>query len=83
MPVIEVVLSEPAFADYKIEEIVHLGEGALPIRITGLTNGMTSRKPSVGIGIQLPNHRLILAETSLALFLAAADMLKAKYGDPR
>jgi hypothetical protein len=45
---------------------------------------MESGKPSVCIGVFLPNNGgCVLAETSLALFLTAADALKARFGDPR
>jgi hypothetical protein len=54
-----------------------------PLRIGGLAGGMSSGKPSVAIAVFLPNNGgCVLAETSLALFLSAADALKARYGDP-
>ncbi len=54
-----------------------------PVRIGALAHGMESGKPSVGIALELPDGRIALGETSLALFLAAADTLKAVHGDPR
>jgi hypothetical protein len=42
-----------------------------------------SGKPSVALGFELPDGRWVLAETSLALFLTAAEALRARYGDPR
>jgi hypothetical protein len=54
-----------------------------PIRVAGLDDGMTSGKPSVAFGIVLPDGRWVFAETSLRLFLTAADVLKARFGDPR
>jgi hypothetical protein len=53
------------------------------LRVMALAGGMTSGKPSVGFGMLLPDGRVVFAETSLALFLAAADAMKARYGDPR
>lgn len=53
------------------------------IAIVALPHGMRSGKPSVAIRVDLPNGEVVVAETSLALFLTAADGLKAKYGDPR
>lgn len=53
------------------------------LEITGLAGGLTSGKPSVAIRIDLPHEMVAIAQTSLALFLTAADALKAKYGDPR
>jgi hypothetical protein len=70
---------ELAFKDYKDKTIIHLGNDAPPIRIAGLAHGMATGAPSVAIGIEIGDDTLVLAETSLALFLNAADMLRAKY----
>lgn len=51
--------------------------------LTSLPDGMVSGKPSVGLYFDLPGGKGLFAQTSLALFLTAADMLRAKYGDPR
>ena len=51
--------------------------------ITSLSAGLQSGKPSVAVVIDLPDGRYVMAETSLALFLTAADALKAAHGDPR
>ncbi len=52
-----------------------------PFRVGGLPGGMASGKTSVAFDIPLPDGRHVLAETSLELFLAAADALRARYGD--
>lgn len=54
-----------------------------PTAVAALAGGMASGKPSVGLLLPLPDGRYALAQTSLALFLAAADVLKAAHGDPR
>jgi hypothetical protein len=51
--------------------------------IAGLAGGMESGKPSIAIRLDLDDGSSVVAETSLALFLMAADAFKAKYGDPR
>lgn len=51
--------------------------------ITGLARGMTSGAPSVALMISLPDGKVVFAQTSLRLFLAAGDALKARHGDPR
>lgn len=51
--------------------------------VAALAGGMSSGKPSVMLRIDLPSGEAVLAETSLALFLSAADAFKARYGDPR
>jgi hypothetical protein len=82
MPAIDIVLDgDGAFADVPREK---LGVSQEPLRIAGLAGGMVSGNPSVAIGIFLPNGGgCVVAETSLKLFLGAADALKAKFGDPR
>lgn len=68
-----------------IEEwrLIWLGNNAKPIQVTGLDGGMVSGNPSVAIRLDLPDGKTVIAETSLALFLTAADALKSRYGDPR
>lgn len=51
------------------------------MRVGALPGGMTSGKASVAISFFLPDGRPVIAETSLALFLAAADALRARYGE--
>lgn len=70
-----------AFEDWKGREAVHLANDAQPMRVCGLADGMASGAPSVAIGIDL-GDRVVIAETSLALFLAAAAALRARYGEP-
>lgn len=51
--------------------------------VTALEGGMASGNPSVGIAVERPDGSWLLAQTSLKLFLTAADAFRAKYGDPR
>lgn len=53
-----------------------------PIVIGGMPRGTESGNPSVMIAFEMDDGYLV-AETTLALFLEAADVLKAKHGDPR
>lgn len=62
--------------------LVHLGDRA-HIEIGALTGGMASGAPSVAFCFELPDGQVVIAETSMALFLTAGDALKARYGDPR
>lgn len=82
MPRIDIRLNgDGAFADTDPKTRAYTTE---PIRITALEGGMASGKPSVAIGVFLPNNGgVVIADTSLALFLSAADALKARFGDPR
>lgn len=68
-------------ADIPRDKLAHTTE---PLRIGALDAGTDGGKPSVAILAILPNGGgAVLAETTLALFLAAADAFKAAYGDPR
>lgn len=51
------------------------------LTITSLAGGMGSGAPSVGFVFDLPDGRYVIAETSLALFLAAAQALKGVHAD--
>lgn len=71
--------------------LVHLADGA-QIIVAGLRDGMRGgpdepTRPSVAIAFRLPDDpggkTWVLAETSLRLFLTAADALRARFGDPR
>lgn len=54
-----------------------------PIEVCALAEGMASGKPSVTVRMNLPDGSVVLGETSLALFLTAADLFKTSHGDPR
>jgi len=68
---------EGAFEDFQKKEIIHLKEGVL--RVAALEKGMTSGKPAVAFGFEIGDGKVVLAETSLALFLSAADALRARF----
>lgn len=50
--------------------------------IAFLAHGMASGKPSVCLRINLPDGRVVLAQTSYALLGAALRAARARYGDP-
>lgn len=82
MPRLDIIFKgDGAFADVPPDKLAHTTE---PIRITALEGGMQSGRPSIAIGMFLPHGGgCVIGETSLALFLSAADAFKARYGDPR
>jgi hypothetical protein len=86
MPSLHLILDgEGAWPDLAKAEavVIHLADDAV-VAVAGLAGGMQSGKPSVAFRIDLPEDgHIVLWETSLALFLSAADALKARYGDPR
>jgi hypothetical protein len=57
-------------------------EAEKDISIGVLPAGMQSGLPSVSFGIDLPDGRTLFAETSYALFMAAAKAFAARYGWP-
>ena len=66
-------------AGFPMEKIINLDD--TPITITTLEGGMQSGAPSVGFIFDLPDGRKVFAQTSVRLFISAADAIKARYGD--
>lgn len=56
-----------------------------PLTIGGMAEGTETGKPVVMVAIDDPDgsDTVLVMQTTLSLFLTAADALKAKYGDPR
>jgi hypothetical protein len=69
-----------AWPDLVGKRVHHIGGGG-EIQVAGLEGGMQSGLPSVTIRIDLPNGEVVLAETSMRLFLNAAKAFMARYGD--
>lgn len=61
------------------ERIIHIGNGS-HIEVAALAGGTTSGRPSVMLRIDLPDGRVVLAETSMRNFLMAAQAFAARYG---
>ena len=81
MPSLDLILEEPAWPDLgsRGEEVIHI---MTPISVTGLPGGMESGATSVAMRIDLPDGRVVIVETSLALFLAAGRGIAARYPSP-
>lgn len=62
----------------KRERIVHLGNGTV-IEVAALEGGMASGRTSLALRLNLPDGQVVIAETSLALFLDAATILKTAF----
>ena len=81
MHAIHLVLEgEGAFADLADRGIIEL-DGDFTIAC--LADGMESGRPSVAIRIDLPDGRVVIQETSMRLFLAAADGMRGRFGDSK
>lgn len=61
-----------ALGEYADKEILHAGNDAAPLVIAGLEGGMGSGRASLVI---------VFVETSVRLFLAAADAIRARFGN--
>lgn len=84
MPVVKVILEEPTWPDLygKTDRVTWLNDDDdPPIQIGALEGGMVSGRPSVAIRIDLPDGRIVVAETSLRLFQVANAALLGRFGD--
>lgn len=61
-------------------DIIHLPEPKIEVCV--LAHGMASGAPSIAMRIDLPDGKVVIAETSWALFAAAARGIAARYGWP-
>jgi hypothetical protein len=61
--------------------LIHMANDAPPIRVMVLDGGLTSGRPSVAIGVELPDGSNLVVETTARLFCAAAKAIMAKYPD--
>lgn len=73
--------AEGCWSDAVGDRLIHLGEKSPPMQIALLNNGMVSGKPSVSIRLDLPDGKIVLAETSARLFVSAAKAFEARYPD--
>lgn len=59
--------------------LLAMGNDNPALRIGGLPRGTKGGKTSVSIAVTLSDGSVVLTETTLVLFLAAADLLRATY----
>jgi hypothetical protein len=76
MLAIHIILEEPAWPE--LTDFVE----ATDISIAALPHGMDSGATSVVIRLDLPDGSVVLAQTSLALLLAAGRGIAARYPSP-
>lgn len=60
------------------EKIIHVNDNGA-ISLAGLSQGTEAGKPSVALRINLPDGRVVIVETTLALLLTATDVLRTRY----
>lgn len=66
---------------YRPTDIIHLSNDAKPIRVVVLNGGMETGRPSLAMRIDLPDGKVVVAETSARLFCSAAKLIMSKYPD--
>ena len=74
-------LAETEWPDLDVEDVIHLGNGAPPVRVAVLDGGMESGLPSIALRIDLPGGQSVIAETTARLFCTAARAIMARYPD--
>ena len=72
-------LEATGFRDGEYEVVEYKGSTV----IGGMEKGTEGGHPVVMIGLDVDESTVLVIQTTLTLFLTAADTLKAKYGDPR
>lgn len=65
------------------EESYTIREYTGPLIVGGLAEGTFDGKPMVALALEIGENEFLVKQSTLSLFLDAADALKAKYGDPR
>lgn len=63
------------------ERLLLPGPDAPPMQVAVLPNGTAEGRPSVAIRVDLPDGKIMIAETSARLFCTAAKMIMAKHPD--
>lgn len=66
-----------AYPELQGKTIHHVTDG---MKVSALKGGMESGAPSVHFVIPLEDGSVVFLETSMRLFLAAAEAFKARYG---
>lgn len=66
----------PDLKGEKAEKLIWLNDGSMSVAL--LKGGMQSGNHSVAVRLDLPDGRVVVAETSLALFTSAADAMRTR-----
>lgn len=68
---------ENCWDDLKGQDVVFLGEGAKPVEIAVIKDGLRHR---LHMRVNLPDGKAVVVETSLRLFIGAAQTLQRQVG---
>ena len=83
MNAFSVVFEEPAWPELydRSEDVTFIPGNESFLCCAVLEKGMVGGKPSLAIRIDLPDGKVVIAETSARLFCTAANAIQAKYPD--
>lgn len=81
MPQIHILMEgDGAWPDLPGKDVISLDvDYAPPIQVAVLDGGMESGLPSVAFRFDLPDGRVVIAQTSARLFCMAASAIQSKY----
>lgn len=83
-PIMDIRLDgDNTFPEYKEKAEKGLIITTTTWHVTTLEGGMKSGLPSVAFFFDLPDGRVLFAESSLRAFLSLADVIRAKYSQGR
>lgn len=68
------------YSEKPAKDLIFLSNNAPAIQVAALDGGMVGGKPSIAIRIDLPDGKVVVAETSMRLFFEAAGAFWARYG---
>jgi hypothetical protein len=78
MPTIDLNLNgDNAWPDIASKDVVHLPDAVW--HVAALEGGMTSGKVSLALRLDLPDGTTLVAETSLAAWIAATSTLRGRF----
>lgn len=82
MPALTLIVEgDNAWTDLDEKEVINLmGNSVPPIQLAALPGGMASGKTSITFRFDLPDGKVLLAETSFALLKTAVRAIEARYG---
>lgn len=81
IPMTIIMKGDNAWPDLAGKDVIHLSNGAPPLQVAVLDGGMQSGRPSVALRVDLPDGKVVIAETTARLLCTAAKAIMAKYPD--
>lgn len=80
MPIINLKLDgDGAWTDLQGKDYIHLTGDVPAWEIVALEGGMGTGNPSLALRLDLPDGRVVVAETSVKAFLTTAAAIRARF----